>query len=159
MADKEKAVGVNVSGGSAAAGRDIAGRDINYSIVEQAAPASPAALHQLPAPPSDFTGRTKEIGDLLAAVQSGGATISGVNGMGGVGKTALALVLAQRLTSRYPDAQVYLDLKGVSQESLSPLDAIEHVIRAYHPADKLPGNEAGLRRFVPERMFYNHREP
>ena len=45
-------------------------------------------------PPADFTGRADELKELLAAVKTGGVTISGLQGLGGVGKTALALKLA-----------------------------------------------------------------
>ena len=68
-----------------------------------------------------------------------GVTISGLQGQGGIGKTALALVLAQRLSMRYPDAQLYLDLKGANkQQPVSVAEALSHVIRAYHPTAKLP---------------------
>src|ERR1019366_7268663 len=95
------------------------------------------ALHQLPAPPRDFTGRAEELNELIEAVQKGGVTISGLQGLGGVGKTALALKLAEQLTPRYPDAQFYLDLKGVSKKPLTPKDAMEYVIRAHHPDVRL----------------------
>lgn len=106
---------------------------------------SPAlsALHQLPAPPRDFTGRREEIDELLREMENG-VSISGLHGMGGVGKTALALKLADILKDRYPDAQFYLDLKGVSERALSPADAMAHICRAYHPEAKLPDQEAEL---------------
>lgn len=34
-------------------------------------PSSPTSLHQLPSPPSDFTGRTEELSDLLHRIQNG----------------------------------------------------------------------------------------
>lgn len=102
------------------------------------------SLHQLPPPPADFTGREAELAELRTAVQSGGVTISGVRGMGGIGKTALALKLAQELTPDYPDAQIYLDLQGVSKHPLSPAQAMGHVIRAFHPDARLPESEADL---------------
>jgi tetratricopeptide (TPR) repeat protein len=102
------------------------------------------ALHQLPAPPRDFTGREEELAKLLEAVEQGGVTISGLRGLGGVGKTALALVLAEQLTPCYPDAQFYLDLKGTSKEPLSSAEAMAHVVHAYHPEAR-PENEAELR--------------
>ncbi|MDT7540783.1 MAG: hypothetical protein QOE33_687 [Acidobacteriota bacterium] len=101
------------------------------------------ALHQLPAPPRDFTGRKEELDELTREIERGGATISGLQGQGGVGKTALALKLAEQLASRFPDAQFYLDLKGTTQP-LTPSDAMAHVIRAYHPTAKLPDGEAEL---------------
>ena len=53
--------------------------------------------------------------------------------MGGIGKTALALVVANRLAVNYPDAQIYLDLKGTSQTPLHPIEAMLHVIHAFEP--------------------------
>ena len=68
-----------------------------------------------------------------------GVTISGLQGQGGIGKTALALVLAEALKPRYTDAQLYLDLKGANkQQPVSVAEALSHVIRAYHPTAKLP---------------------
>ena len=98
------------------------------------------ALHQLPAPPADFTGRTDELKELLAAIKTGGVTISGLHGLGGVGKTALALKLAEQLKADYPDAQFYLDLKGVTQP-LTPRDAMAYIVRAWHPTAQLPEKE------------------
>lgn len=104
-----------------------------------------SALHQLPPPPRDFTGRVRELDELLSQIERGGVTISSLQGLGGVGKTALALKLAERLAPRYPDAQFYLDLKGAGRQPLSVAEALAHVIRAYHPTAKLPESEAELK--------------
>src|SRR5262249_47685044 len=101
------------------------------------------ALHQLPAPPADFTGRAGELRELLAAVKTGGVTISGLQGLGGVGKTALALKLAEQLKPDYPDAQFYLDLKGVTQP-LTPRKAMEYIVHAYYPMMQLPQDDDEL---------------
>lgn len=106
---------------------------------------TPPRLHQMPPPPADFTGRADEQRELLAAIEQGGVTISGLRGLGGIGKTALALKLAEQLKPRYPDAQFYLDLKGASAQPLTSAEALAHVIRAYLPAAKLPENEIELR--------------
>jgi hypothetical protein len=109
-----------------------------------ASPGFLSPLHQLPPLPADFTGRTTDLAELRAAVESGGVTISGVRGMGGIGKTALVLKLAQELAPRYPDAQIYLDLQGVSAQPLSPAQAMAHVIRAFHPDTRLPESAAEI---------------
>lgn len=107
-------------------------------------PTAANALHQLPPPPRDFTGRVRELEELMSRIEHGGATISGLQGLGGVGKTALALKLAQQLAPRYPEAQFYLDLKGADKQPLSVADALAHIVRAYHPTAKLPEGEAEL---------------
>ncbi|MFL6254886.1 MAG: hypothetical protein ACJ74T_07675, partial [Pyrinomonadaceae bacterium] len=101
-------------------------------------PTAANALHQLLPPPRDFTGRVRELEELMSRIERGGVTISGLQGLGGIGKTALALKLAERLAPRYPDAQFYLDLKGADKQALSVAEALAHVIRAYHPTAKLP---------------------
>ncbi|HYG63413.1 MAG TPA: tetratricopeptide repeat protein [Thermoanaerobaculia bacterium] len=110
-----------------------------------AAPPLPVSpLHQLPSPPADFTGREAELADLRKAVEQGGATISGLRGMAGVGKTALALKLAEQLKPLFPDAQLYLDLKGVSSTPLFPTQAMSHVVRSYYPDAQLPERQEEL---------------
>jgi tetratricopeptide (TPR) repeat protein len=113
--------------------------------VHEAAAPTVSALHQLPPPPADFTGREAEIAELLVALEDASLSISGLQGMGGVGKTALALKLAEKIVERYPDGQFYLDLRGVSPQPLTPAEAMAHVIHSYHPGTKLPESEVELR--------------
>ena len=110
---------------------------MQQTVVQQSEAAALAPLHQLPPPPSDFTGRERELNELLNRLGQG-VTISGMHGLGGVSKTALALKLAERIKDRYPDAQIYLDLQGAGNDPLTPARAMEHVIRAYHPMARLP---------------------
>jgi tetratricopeptide (TPR) repeat protein len=123
---------------------NVVGRDKITNVYEAPAP-TVSALHQLPPPPADFTGCEAEIAELLVALEDASLTISGVQGMGGVGKTTLALKLAEKIKERYPDGQFYLDLMGISPQPLTPAKAMEHVIRSYHPDAKLPESEADLR--------------
>ena len=89
--------GANISGGRADIRGDMIGGN---KYVQEASVPVVHAFHQLPAPPRDFTGREDEIRELMAAVEKGGVTISGLQGLGGVGKTALALKLAEQLAMR-----------------------------------------------------------
>ncbi len=97
-----------------------------------------AAFYQLPDPPADFVGRAAELDELCAAVQTQGALICGLTGLGGVGKTALGLVLAHQLKPHYPDGQLYIYLRGASDKPLTPAAALEQLIRAFAPVARLP---------------------
>ncbi|MFD7660284.1 BTAD domain-containing putative transcriptional regulator [Actinosynnema sp. NPDC059797] len=65
---------------------------------------------QLPAPQPWFTGREKEIADLTEP--SGTVVITAIGGVGGIGKTALALHWAHRHADDFPDGQLYANLRG-----------------------------------------------
>ena len=103
---------------------------------------------QIPAPPRDFKGREDEIQYILSNFEKG-STIASLRGMGGVGKTALALVLADKLKSRFPDGQIFIDMRGTSANPINPPvtpdEAMAHVIRAFKPMDRLPENQNELR--------------
>jgi tetratricopeptide (TPR) repeat protein len=133
--------GVAAGAGGVAIGGDLQGTvniDNSVTNVYPQTEREIDALHQLPAPPADFTGREKQLAELQRKIQQG-VTISGIRGMGGIGKTALALKLAEALAAQYPDAQFYLDLKGAAeQQPLSPAEAMRHVIQSIEPAAKLP---------------------
>jgi tetratricopeptide (TPR) repeat protein len=140
----ERAVAI---GGNASDAIIITG-DQNIVVSDAAAvlkAIAPTRLHEVPRPPADFTGREDELKELLAAIEVGGVNISGLQGMGGIGKTALALKLVELLKPRYPDAQFFLDLKGASNQPLTVAEVLAHVVRAYHPAAKLPDSESELR--------------
>jgi len=88
---------------------------------------------------------------LVASVQHGGVTISGLRGQGGIGKTELAYKLAEILKPGYPDGQIYLDLKGIRHEGdkpdqtpLTPAQAMKYVIWSYDNAVQLPDDDARL---------------
>ena len=101
------------------------------------------------APVGDFVGRTADIDALVDALgracATGGATaITGVQGMGGVGKTELAYVAAHRVRSSFPDAQIVLSLGGAGPAPLSSERALQIVIRAFTPDAKLPDDLPAL---------------
>jgi tetratricopeptide (TPR) repeat protein len=105
-------------------------------------------LHQLRAPVGDFVGREKEIEELLATLRGGkSAAISGISGMGGIGKTELSLYVSERLRDAYPDAQLVLDMRGTDERPRDPADALASCIRAFLGLEqRLPDDAEELTR-------------
>jgi DNA-binding SARP family transcriptional activator/Flp pilus assembly protein TadD len=84
--------------------------------VEVAAP-PPAVPRQLPAPPRSFAGRTQELALLCKLMDAqddpaGSVVISAIGGAGGIGKSWLALRWAHDNLDRFPDGQLYSNLRG-----------------------------------------------
>jgi DNA-binding SARP family transcriptional activator/Tfp pilus assembly protein PilF len=104
------------------------------------------SLHYLPRDIDDFTGRDAELHRLVMSLPAGDDTatavvINAVDGMAGIGKTALAVHAAHQLSDRYPDGHLFLDLHGHSgdHEPLDPAAALETLLRAVGvPAEKIP---------------------
>jgi tetratricopeptide (TPR) repeat protein/transcriptional regulator with XRE-family HTH domain len=75
-------------------------------------------LRQLPVPPAHFTGRAGELAALSGLLDQSRpqlpetVLISAIDGMPGVGKTALALHVAHLVADRFPDRQLFADLHG-----------------------------------------------
>jgi len=103
----------------------------------------PLIPHQIPSPPPDFTGRDDDIEYLLERFGQG-TTITGLRGMGGIGKTALAFKLAEKLIDRYPDGQIFVNMNGTSDEPLTAAEAMSQIIHAYETDARLPAIESEL---------------
>jgi DNA-binding SARP family transcriptional activator len=96
-------------------------------------------VRQLPADTRAFTGRETELDTLLATARAAAGAgsaptvvISAINGMGGIGKTALAVRAAHRLAEFYPDGQLFIDLHGHSADldPISAQDALDYMLRS-----------------------------
>lgn len=86
----------------------------------------------------DFTGRDEELAEVGAH-----STVVMIDGMAGVGKTALAVRAVHRLGDRYPDARVFLDLHGFTpgREPLTAHMAIQTLLQSMGvPSGRIPSD-------------------
>jgi len=101
---------------------------------------------QLPPDVTNFTGRHTDLArldDLLGRATTGhpqSVVISAVAGPAGGGKTALAVHWAHRARGRFPDGDLYVNLRGYAPgPSLTPLQVLEGFLRALDvPPRRIP---------------------
>jgi DNA-binding SARP family transcriptional activator len=96
-----------------------------------ASPSRPTPA-QLPGDVPHFVGREPEQAMVLERLSAGdGAAVCLVSGTAGVGKTALAVRCGHRVRERFPDGQLYVDLRGVdARRPLSPAEALTRLLGA-----------------------------
>ncbi|WP_035846928.1 AfsR/SARP family transcriptional regulator [Kitasatospora azatica] len=83
----------------------------------------PTPPAQLPADVSDFSGRAALVTDLrevLGRASGQAVVVTSLAGIGGVGKTTLAVHVAHSVRAEFPDGQLYVDLRGVSPTPADP---------------------------------------
>jgi DNA-binding SARP family transcriptional activator len=100
-----------------------------------------AVPRQLPADVAAFTGRAYELADLDRTSDTNAVVITAIDGMAGIGKTALAVHIAHRIAGRYPDGQLFIDLHGYTEgmHPVEPADALDHLLRSLGvPGAQLP---------------------
>ncbi|GIJ57174.1 helix-turn-helix domain-containing protein [Virgisporangium aurantiacum] len=92
-------------------------------------PAPPAvpAPHQLPADLPDFVGRTGELAEIEAALRD--ARVVVVSGPPGVGKTALAVHVGNRVADAFPDGQLFAVLRDPAGDPVDPADVLADLLR------------------------------
>jgi transcriptional regulator with XRE-family HTH domain len=109
-----------------------------------------AAIHTLPRDIASFTGRQRELQELVEAAAGAGGVVGihAIGGMAGVGKTAFAVHAAHRLADRFPGGQIFLPLHGHTprQQPVDPADALASLLlTAGIPAGQIPpGLEARM---------------
>ena len=126
---------------------------------ERDAPPARPAPRQLPAGVGHFAGREAELkalDELLDSpgLQESGAGVAAIRGMAGAGKTALAVHWARTVTDRFPDGQLYVNLRGFDPDGppVTPEEVTGWFLAALGvpgpaiPAD--PQARAGLYRSV-----------
>ncbi len=101
-------------------------------------------LHTLPDPPVVFIGRDTDLAQLRNA-SAAGTVLTGLRGMGGIGKSALALVLAHEWLPRFPDAQLFLNGRGTQPNPPSAAELLAQIIHTFAPTAQLPDHLDALK--------------
>ena len=98
---------------------------------------------QLPAGVRHFTGRAGELAALTALLNRPGQqqpralVVAAISGTAGVGKTALAVHWAHQVADRFPDGQLYVNLRGYDPaQPMASADALAGFLRALGIAGK-----------------------
>ncbi|RZS43099.1 DNA-binding SARP family transcriptional activator [Herbihabitans rhizosphaerae] len=104
--------------------RELHGQLLRARPASTAVPLPAAPPAQLPAPPCGFVGRTDHLAELDTVLSQRLAAVV-LHGPAGIGKTALAATWAHRTAARFPDGQLYADLRD-----RPPLDVLSAFLRA-----------------------------
>jgi DNA-binding SARP family transcriptional activator/tetratricopeptide (TPR) repeat protein len=115
------------------------------SLTVGAGTAAASVPRFLPRTVPDFTGRETDLRRLDAIADessevAGAALITTITGTAGAGKTALAVHWGHRSAHRFPDGQLYVNLRGFdASRPLRPVDALAQLLRALgQPSDRIP---------------------
>jgi len=106
----------------------------------------PTVPAQLPADARGFAGRTAQLDHLDAVLAAAGTQPTALvmfvlSGTAGIGKTTLAVHWAHRVRDRFPDGQLYVNLRGFDPTGavLAPADAIRRFLDAFDvPPPRIP---------------------
>ncbi|MEQ4299855.1 NB-ARC domain-containing protein [Plantactinospora sp. B6F1] len=105
--------------------------------------AEPVLPRQLPPAVANLVGRRHQIVEMDTAITGPGPGLIIVSGAPGVGKTALAVQWAHRVSRRFPDGQFHLDLRGHGQCAAVPTRAalVQLLVALGVPAGRVPTDE------------------
>ncbi|WKV76542.1 NB-ARC domain-containing protein (plasmid) [Streptomyces sp. PCS3-D2] len=128
--------------------QDTAPRTDPVTAASPGRPPAPPLPDSLPPDIVHFVGREAEVGTLLGeAGQPGPRRVLAVDGMAGVGKTALLLHVAHRIAGDYPDGRYFLDLRahGPYPDPLDHREALRRLLTLSGMAEReLPDTDEEL---------------
>ncbi|QQQ73824.1 tetratricopeptide repeat protein [Saccharothrix sp. 6-C] len=104
-------------------------------------PSAPAPINQLPPAVPHFVGRADALDFLSAQVdRQSTLLITSIGGTAGIGKTTLAVHWARRERDRFPDGQLYVDLRGFDPRGpIDPATAVRGFLDAFQvPEEHIP---------------------
>ncbi|MBP0455357.1 winged helix-turn-helix domain-containing protein [Kitasatospora sp. RG8] len=122
-------------------------------------PATVTPPAQLPADVSDFSGRTDLVADLSSVLMNAtgqAVVVTSLAGIGGVGKTTLAVHVAHRVRAEFPDGQLYVDLRGAGASPADPavvLGDFLHALGVTETPDSLEQRAALYRSLLASRRM------
>lgn len=93
--------------------------------------AAPAVPKQLPAAAPGFVGRREVLAELTWLLDGPRVPVMVVPGPGGIGKTALMLRAAHDRRDRFPDGQLWAELRGASDAPAEPAEVLAQFLRAF----------------------------
>ncbi|WP_431926505.1 ATP-binding protein [Nonomuraea jabiensis] len=115
------------------------------SVLTRAANGLPKSVRpaprQLPADTAAFVGRARELAALDDVGDAATVVVTAIDGMAGVGKTALAVHAAHQLAPRFPDGDLFVDLHGYTRgmAAADPADALARVLGVLGvPGESIP---------------------
>src|SRR6185312_5681337 len=102
---------------------------------------------QLPLAVGAFTGRARELAILDFLLNNpNGVVVSAISGGAGIGKTTLAVHWAHQVTGRFPDGQLYVNLRGFDPAGspMDPSEALRGFLDALGvPSERIPADLDG----------------
>lgn len=112
------------------------------AVASRPAPSVPVTVpRQLPARPAGFVGRQTELDALERWLgEREDRSLVVLSGPPGVGKSALAVAVGHLMADRYPDGQLFVDLRGFSgEQAMRPADVLPRFLRSLGlPATQVP---------------------
>ncbi|GAA1286155.1 AfsR/SARP family transcriptional regulator [Saccharothrix xinjiangensis] len=111
-------------------------REVERRVLRDEVPVVGAAVRkprQLPPRAAQLTGRdalVAAIADSLRRTTDASPPVAVLVGPGGVGKTALAVAVGHAVSARFPDGQVFVDLRGAHPDPADPHAVTGNVLRA-----------------------------